>query len=213
MDLITPFLKIFFRLIYNQFAWIYDFVSAFVSGGRWKAWILSAERFIQGPDVLELGFGPGYLLIHLARSGLNVVGMDTSRQMVHLANLKLSKQKCPARLIRGQGESPPFRQGFFNCVVATFPTAYILQPATLENIYHILAPGGCFVILLSAWIIDPSLYGRSLAWLFRVTGQVLPRQFEMQKLLLPFQKAGFDPRSEWVTLPGSSLLFVIAVKK
>ena len=213
MDLITPFLKLFFHLIYNRLAWIYDFVSRTVSGGRWNSWVLSVVPFIQGPAVLELGFGPGHLLAALAQSGLKVVGMDASRQMSRLAKRRLSQQKLPAALVTGYGEYLPFCEGCFNSVAATFPTAYILQPATLENIFRILAPGGRLVILLSAWIIDPSLSGRGLAWLFRVTGQELPQQFDVQNLLLRFQTAGFQAYPEWTSLPGSKLFFIIAERK
>jgi ubiquinone/menaquinone biosynthesis C-methylase UbiE len=212
LDLITPLLRIFFRLIYAQFAWLYDFIAAVVSGKRWKSWVLSAEQFITGPDVLELGPGPGHLMVHLAQSGHNVTGIDSSRQMIALARKRLASQKCSGRLVRGQGQFPPFSSAAFQCVVATFPTAYILQVETLQHIHRILVPNGQLVILLSSWITDPSIRGRGLAWLYRFTGQTLPADLGIQKLLDPFQQAGFEPHPEWIKSSGSRLLLIVARK-
>jgi len=212
LDFLFRFLRLFFRLLYHELAWTYDFVSVFVSGGRWDAWRNSVIPFLQGPAVLELGFGPGHLLRELQRHGYNPIGLDSSRQMSRLANKNLRASGLFPRLVRANGEFLPFRYSSFNCVVATFPTNYIFLPSTIFEIERILRPNGRLVILISAWITGRSLVSRFLAWLFRFTGQVLPDQIIRPELLAPFSSAGLDPHLEWVTLPGSRLLMIIAEK-
>lgn len=213
MDFLSQLLRLFFRLLYHDLAWTYDFVAAFVSGGRWHAWRNSVIPFLQGPHILELGFGPGHLTRELLRRGLHIVGLDASRQMARLAQKNLLASNLIPQLVRADGQRLPFRRASFNCVVATFPTAYIFDPITLSEIDRVLLPGGRLVILLSAWITDRSLVSLFLAWLFRFTGQALPHQFDQQKLLAPFQESGLDSHLEWLNLPGSRLLIIIATKK
>ncbi len=203
-------LKIFFRLLYHEFAWAYDFISALVSGGRWKAWVSEVLPLVQGPDVLELGIGPGHLLLSLEQKGFNVVGLDASRQMVRQAKKKLAQNNPGLCLVRGLGQALPFDDQSFHTVVATFPTGFIFQPAALMDIRRVLRPGGNLVILLSAWITSRSFMSRVLAWLFRITGQSLSEQVDEAKLLRPFLESGFDPRLLWIETPGSRLMFVIA---
>ena len=71
-------LRFFFKLLYHQFAFAYDFVAATVSVGRWQDWVSSILPFLAGTRILEIGFGPGHLQRHLLRRGLTVVGIDES---------------------------------------------------------------------------------------------------------------------------------------
>ncbi len=207
-------LKIFFRLLYHEFAWAYDFIAALVSGGRWAAWVASAIPFVPGPDVLELGFGPGHLFFSLVKNGFKVVGLDASRQMVRQASKKLRRNlQINPMLVRGQGQALPFSCQSFDTVVATFPTGFIFQPATLQDVRRVLRPGGSLVILLSAWIIDRMLPSRFMAWLFRVTGQSLPVRVDEEKILQPMRESGLESHLHWVDAAGSRLLFVIATRR
>ena len=209
----TLFLRIFFRLLYHEFAWMYDFVSSSVSGGRWLEWTSSMVPLVQGSRVLELGFGPGHLLLKFSQNGIRAFGLDDSRQMIKLAKARLRQNDYfNPYLVRGLGQTLPFLAQSFDCVVATFPTGFIFQSSTLLDIHRILRTGGSLVTLLSAWITSRSLISRFLAWLFRITGQNLSGQVDEEILLKPFLAAGFNARLHWVTLRDSRLLFVIATK-
>lgn len=102
-DLPSPILKLrsalmrgFFHLLYHQFAWTYDFVSGVVSIGMWQSWITAMLPFLEGPNILELGPGPGHLQLALARRGLISFGLDASPQMTRMAALRLlNKKKSP----------------------------------------------------------------------------------------------------------------------
>jgi ubiquinone/menaquinone biosynthesis C-methylase UbiE len=106
----------------------------------------------------------------------------------------------------------PFRSSYFNTVIATFPTEYIAEPAAIAEIYRVLATGGKLVILLSAWITGGSLLDRSLAGLFRITGQTRPVEETGQHTIQRLKNSGLNAHFEWLDLPSSRLLLLIAEK-
>jgi ubiquinone/menaquinone biosynthesis C-methylase UbiE len=87
---VKTILRFFFKLLYHQFAFAYDLVAATVSLGRWKDWVMSILPFVEGPRVLEIGFGPGHLQRRLLQRGLIAVGIDESPQMARLAKRNLT---------------------------------------------------------------------------------------------------------------------------
>jgi ubiquinone/menaquinone biosynthesis C-methylase UbiE len=215
--LLSFLLQAFFHLLYQQFAWAYDWVANFVSVGRWRQWITYIHQFIQGPNVLEIGHGPGYLQVSLAEKGLRIVGLDKSAQMGKIAkhnfSHRFSRQDIfHPNLVRGCAEMLPFQSGQYETVVATFPTEYIFLPETLAEVYRVLCYSGKLVILLSARITGTGLMDRLALFLFRVTGQVLSDNMDANRLLSPFIQVGLISRLEWVDTPTDRLLFIIAEK-
>ncbi len=207
--LLTRALEFFFHLLYHPMAFTYDAVAAVVSFGQWRRWVLRAGEMVAGQRVLELGFGPGHLQMHLRQQGREVFGLDQSAQMARQAYRRLQRGGFSPRLARGQAQVLPFASGSFDSVVATFPTQYIVQPDTLAEIYRVLRPGGRLVVLFAAWITGQSLPEKIMAQVYRITGQV-PRDIpEQTDKIAPFESAEvkiIEPR-------GSRLLFVIAQKK
>ncbi|NTU63042.1 MAG: hypothetical protein HGB05_06465, partial [Chloroflexi bacterium] len=67
--------KFGFQLLYHEFAFTYDAVAWLVSLGQWQAWGRTTLDRVRGPRVLEIGHGPGHLLIALARSGQRPIGI------------------------------------------------------------------------------------------------------------------------------------------
>ena len=215
MRLLAAFLRIFFALLYHQFAWSYDLVADLVSLGRWKTWIKATMPYIRGERVLELGHGPGHLQGRLLERGLSAVGLDESRQMGRLANRRLrSSGYAKARLVRGVAQYLPFPAGAFDSVIATFPSEYILDTRTLGEVHRVMQTGGRFVLLPVAWITGRSLPDRFLAWLFRFTGQVPDSPVEVfsQKAAEHFRSAGFQLEIEQVEVQSSLVLILIASK-
>lgn len=207
--LLARLLTFFFRMLYHPFAWTYDLVAAAVSLGQWKRWVFEAEQMLKGKRVLELGFGPGHLQARLAGGGYQVFGLDESAQMARQAGGRLRKKNLTPRLSRGLAQALPFPTGAFDSVVATFPTQYIVDPATLTEIYRVLRPGGRLVVLFSAWITGKSAPEKALALLFRTTGQSPSVTDVGTPNLLPFRQV----EVKIVEPKGSRLLFVIAEKE
>jgi ubiquinone/menaquinone biosynthesis C-methylase UbiE len=210
MHILSGFLRIFFRLLYHSFAWTYDFVAAAVSLGQWRSWLMVTAPYLPGPRVLELGHGPGHLQVRLFAEGRQAFGLDESRQMGRLARKRLLRRGFTPRLTRGFAQALPFPPDFFNQVVATFPSEYITDLQTLDEIYRVLVPGGEAVLLLLAWITEKRWYGRLASWLFRVTGQAPPQWDD--RYLAPLQRTGFQSRAEQILLRSSTVLVIHLVK-
>ncbi len=212
MRLLALLLRTAFSLLYHQFAWTYDLVAATVSLGRWKSWVRSSVPFLQG-RVLEIGYGPGHLQQSLNEIGLTAFGLDESPQMVRQASRRLRRLGCPLRLSRGLAQSLPFKEQAFDSVVATFPSEYIFDPATLKEIRRVLVDEGRLVIIPMAWITGIRPLERLAAGLFRLTGQTTaspqPMRPEAREV---FQRAGFQAESELVTLKNSQVLVILATR-
>ena len=220
---LSAFLKTFFHLLYGQFAWTYDWVAAIVSLGRWNSWVKAVLPYLPGPKVLELGHGPGHLQVALNRAGFVSFGMDASKQMGRLAQSNIRKAGIVPLLVNGYAQSMPFPDASLNQVVATFPTEYIFDPATVKEVYRILLPGGRLVVLLVAWITGRGLLERAAAWLFRVTKQAPPEtpgstaQSELRdalaaRLVARLESTGFQTKVEFVELRSSILMIILGDK-
>lgn len=220
--LLSPPLRIFFKLLYHQMAWTYDGVAAIVSLGMWKGWVFSVIPYVEGWRVLELGHGPGHLQLALkdrscaslsSGSGekrvFQVFGLDRSPQMGRQASARLLRNGCTPALVNSLAQALPYPSGIFQTVVSTFPSEYIFHPQTLAEVWRVLAPGGKFVVLPLAWITGRRPLERLAAWWFHVTGEV-PRFHN--KALDPLRKLGFLPHAEYIDLPSSRLLIVEARK-
>jgi ubiquinone/menaquinone biosynthesis C-methylase UbiE len=102
---------------------------------------------VAGPDVLEVGFGTGELLIEMAARGLNVIGLDLSAAMQRVTSRKVSKRPSAVRRVQGRVQALPFRDGCFDSVVSTFPAPYIVEEASLGEIARVLRPGAALVVV------------------------------------------------------------------
>jgi ubiquinone/menaquinone biosynthesis C-methylase UbiE len=211
------FLRLFFRLLYNELAWTYDLVAWMVSLGQWNAWGRVAIPYLvphQRPrdgQVLELAHGPGHLLMAMARHGLNPVGLDLSSHMGRLARRRLKKAGRPSiPLVRGRAQALPFPDSYFERVVAAFPTDFILDPFTLREVARVLRPRGRLVVVAWVWVGGRDLFSRFLRWLYRVTGQGEPLPSGSEAIVT---QVGFVPCIEWVRVGCSEVMVVVAERQ
>jgi len=203
-----------FDLLYTRFAWAYDAVSWVVSRGRWQSWGEAALPFLIGTRVLELGHGPGHLLATLEDNGWTATGIDLSPQMGRQAKSRLAGNEFPARLARGRGQELPFRDEVFDCVVATFPAPYIIEPGTVRSIWNVLRPGGRLIIVPEAVSTGTDSISRLMVWLFRITGQrnVMTNQPAAKPGIWKaiFEPAGFTVTIHQVLQPESVVTVIVA---
>lgn len=212
--IITFILKAFFRLLYHEFAWTYDWVAWIVSLGRWNDWVLSVLPYVQGTRILEMGHGPGHLQIALFENGLVPTGLDASRQMSKMASQRLKRSGYLPLLVNGYAQFTPFPNSSFDTILATFPTESIFQPETLAEIRRILKPDGVLLILPVATIQPTHLADRFFAWLFRVTRQS-PIRIDAayrEQISQPFLKSGFNIETRILNVRNSHVLLLIGTK-
>lgn len=202
-------LRFFFRLLYHQFAFAYDFVAATVSVGQWKNWIASILPFIEGTRILEIGHGPGHLQRVLLSLGLDSVAIDESAPMTRLAKRNTAGK---ATLARAVAQGLPFADASFDTVIATFPAEYITDPRTLSEVKRCLSDGGRFIVLPVALQKGRGLLEQAMSLLFRVTRQspVDPLEVVREKLKAPFVEAGFAVDVKELQVKSSLLLVIVA---
>ena len=74
-------------------------------------------------------------------------------------------------LVRGEAQYLPYRNQYFDTVLATFPTQFIVHPQTLENIRRVLKPSGRLVVVIEGKLLGGNRIYRFIEWLFEITGQ------------------------------------------
>jgi ubiquinone/menaquinone biosynthesis C-methylase UbiE len=172
--------------LYHEFAWAYDPVSWLVSLGSWSSWRTTALEHVLGQRVLEVGFGTGELLIEMADSGLQVVGLEPSPAMHRIATRKLSRRRMEIPRLRARVQATPFADGTFDSIVCTFPAGYILEPPTIREISRLLRVpdlatgyrGGRLIVVGMVVGMDCWLWRQSVQYLFGVQRQTVLARFE-----------------------------------
>jgi len=203
-----------FARFYREFAWTYDFVAAAVSGGRWGAWGQAALPYLRG-RVLELGCGTGNLQRALAsRDDLWAAGLDASPQMLAITRRKLAAAGQSGHMARAVAQALPFSATSFDSIVATFPTEYIIDMATLAELRRVLRPGGRVVVALAAAFSSDGIYQRLIDLLYRATLQRSPRDLPhgapVSLLGRKLADLGFTVEERWEPVANNQVHLVIA---
>jgi ubiquinone/menaquinone biosynthesis C-methylase UbiE len=206
-------LRFLYDLLYHRLAWTYDLVAGAVSLGRWNHWIKCVIPLIQGNQILELGFGPGHLQKELNQYGGTVYGLDESWQMIRQAAHRLKTNRQSANLVRGMSQNLPFTM-MFDTVISTFPSDYILDPRTIEEVYRVLIPGGKLIILLAVSIISPDQTSRSNIVLSKLANlrETMVRENRITKISRDFTNKGFKMETKYIPAQSIHLLVLTGQK-
>ncbi len=199
-----------FHLLYNQLAFTYDMVSWLVSLGLWRHWQRAAISFLPPPanaPILELAHGTGNLQLDLRAAGYQSIGYDLSPYMGRIARRKLLHAGYPLRLVRGKAQQLPFPANTFPAIIATFPTAFIIEPSTLKEAHRVLRDDGMLIIVTSGMFTGGGVLKRFIEWLYVITGQ---RKSHLS--LRYFADYGFTASLEQVACPRSFAQVIIARK-
>ncbi len=166
----TPFARLLrwsFQLLYTKLAWSYDLVAWFASSGHWGEWQRVGLARLPAGRLLELGHGPGHLLLALAQEGRAVIGVDPSPQMSRQAARRLRQAGQVARLVRARAGALPFAAGAFDGLLSTFPSEYIQEPQATASISRVLRLGGVLVVVPWARVTGHGPLDRLLARVYR----------------------------------------------
>jgi ubiquinone/menaquinone biosynthesis C-methylase UbiE len=142
---------------WDQYAPFYDWENARTLGRRDVGFWQRIAGAATG-SVLELGCGTGRVSIPLAKSGVDLVGVDRSQSMLDRAIARISRtsraagpeSRVPA-FVRADIRTLPFRRGRFAMVLAPYGILQSLTresdlAATLESVARVLRRGGAFGI-------------------------------------------------------------------
>ncbi len=210
-----------FYLLYHHLAPMYDAVSWIVSFGKWRTWQSAGLPFVNGEDVLELGHGPGHMLLRLQQEGYTVTGTDVSPQMSHLAQSRMRAAGVQSAIVRAPAQALPFASASYDTVLATFPTEYIAEEETLREVHRVLRENGRLVVLPQARLTGDTFPVRLLERLYQITGQRnIPRNAEdaaasplVAAVRSRFQECGFDVHLEQITQPGSEVTILVLARR
>lgn len=130
---------------YSRYANIYDRLIKFFP--LWRNWLDNTLPYIQGPKVLEVSFGTGYLLTRYA-SQYKSFAIDLNPDLARIAWGNLRQHNLSAHLQVANVEHIPYPAGEFDSVLNTMAfTAYPDAERALAEITRVLKPGGRLIIL------------------------------------------------------------------
>lgn len=161
----------FLEHLYTDLAWAYDLVANLSSMGQWWTWQTAVDDALPSGPLLELAHGTGRLLRRQLKQGMSVIGLDLSPQMSRIASRRLAEAGLPRRLLRARAEALPFAEGSFRGAYTTFPSEFILDPNVVTEVLRVVADGGEFVVVPTAWITGRRPWDLVGRWLYTVTGQ------------------------------------------
>jgi ubiquinone/menaquinone biosynthesis C-methylase UbiE len=151
---------------------------------------LEITSSVKAGKVLDVGTGPGHLLVEITRCNpnLELVGLDLSPSMLKIAKKLTGQYKMPVQLVRGNVRSLPFSDDTFDLVVSTLSFHHWRDPAEgIRQCLRVTVPGGrCWIYDLRtdvaakthASLLTGKGFGRvALSWITKFHG-VNPRHYQ-----------------------------------
>lgn len=131
--------------MYSAVVKAYDgFMKAFP---LWKKWLSSVLPHVKGNRVLEVSFGPAYLLGELPED-MKVYGLDFNEIMVRRAKMKIRQKGKKAKLIQGNVEAMPYPDGIFDTVINTMAfSGYPDGKKAMSEMVRVLKTDGVLLLL------------------------------------------------------------------
>lgn len=154
----------------------------------------------------DIGCGPGYLAVELARAtpALHITGVDLSRAMLAQAGENAARAGVAGRtdFRAGDAAATPFPAGSLDLAVSTLSLHHWQDPVTvLDEIARILRPGGAFLIFDLRRDLGPAPW--LLLWF--VTHAVVPRPLRHLGEPLGSRNAAYTPGEAAVLAQASQL--------
>lgn len=104
---------------------------------------------IQGGDILEVGPGPGYVGLELAKklNPRSLTGCEISPAMIRLAEKNAAEYRIDAKYVQANAMAMPFADGSFDAVISNGSLHEWEDPVRIFNeIHRVLRPGGRYCI-------------------------------------------------------------------
>lgn len=156
---------------YDRLAGLYDLAVKVLP--FWRRWLDHALSHLQGPRVLEISFGTGYLLgRYVGRYACH--GIEYNAAMVTTARRKLKRAGLTAELTQGNVEALPYDNNSFDSILITMAfTAYPDAESAVSEIWRVLRPGGRLILVDVNFPTDGNLLGTWLTRCWQAGGDIV----------------------------------------
>ena len=189
-----------FDQFYTQFAPLYEWIIKLFP--VWRRWISHVLPYVQGPRVLEVSFGTGYLL-DLYDPKIEVVGVDYNLEMIRIARRNTTGRGRIVSCQQADVNHRPFQSGTFDTVVSTMAfTAYPDGQAAMAELSRVLRDGGKLLMVDVNYPPDGNRLGLLLSIIWMKLGDIL------RDMAPIFKEAGFEYWDEVIGGWGSVHLYV-----
>lgn len=185
-----------FDLFYKALrAWprFYIDITELMSFGQWRKWQSRVFDDLSGKKVLEIGVGPGKLLLEMANKGYVITGIELKKGMADEARRKAKGAGFDIDILHQPVYRMPFKDEIFDCIVITFMLAEIeaLDRAILE-MKRVLKKNGKAIVIAGGMPQDRNLFARIL---FKLISAHSALKIERDNVM-HFQKHGFKVKRD-----------------
>ncbi len=156
---------------YNRLSRWYDALSG-SSEAKYRSLGLEKLKVQPGETILEIGFGSGHAILHLARcvgeTG-KVCGLDLSEGMLAVTQARLQSAGPDVKIDLQTGDAAclPYEAGSFDAIFMSFTLELFDTPeipVVLEQCQTVLRPGGRMCIISLVKSPQPGLPERMYEW-------------------------------------------------
>lgn len=180
-----------FDLFYRAYhAWprFYEGLTELLSVGQWERWQDRVFEDLSGKKILEIGVGPGKLLLRIAKKGYVVIGIELRRGMADEARRKVKKAGFDIDILHQPVYHLPFKDEIFDCIVLTFVLAEIAElDRAIAEMKRVLKKNGKIIIIAGGMPQDKNLIAKIL---FRLIATQTTLKLERDNKA-HFEKHGF----------------------
>jgi len=189
-----------FNKFYTSFAKAYDLLVKWLP--LWRNWLDYVLPHIQGPRVLEVSFGTGYLLTQYA-DRFQVYGIDYNSAMAKTAKHNLSQINLKVELQQADVYALPYATGSFDTLINTMAfSGYSDGKRALSEMKRVLKPDGRLVLIDINYPKDRNWMGMNLTRFWKANGDIIRAMNEL------FEKAGWSFEEKEIGGFGSVHLYI-----
>lgn len=118
----------------------------------WLETILSLAPQKSCLNILDIGTGPGFFAIILAKAGHNVTAIDATTAMLEQAKHNAQQENITIEFMSGDAHQLPFADNQFDLVINRNVTWNLKDPLTAyQDWYRVLAPQGRLIVFDANW--------------------------------------------------------------
>ena len=190
---------------YTRFARTYDLLVKYLP--VWRNWINHALPHIEGPRVMEISFGTGYLLTQYA-DRFQVYGIDYNAAMAKTAQTNLSQRDLKADLQQADVNFLPYATNSFDTIVNTMAfSGYADGKQALAEMGRVLKPDGRLVMIDINYPRNRNWLGTNLVRFWMASGDIIRDMDEL------FNSSGWTFEEEEIGGFGSVHLYIARLRR